>query len=234
MERHAPLQSVKVGLTAPPVVATVTAMTAKTVAEKMGMKAGQRLFAPNAPRGYEALIGGLPEGVRRVKSGAADFVHLFVKDRAELARELPGTLTAVGEGNTLWVSYPKKTSKVATDISRDAGWEPLAAAGWGIVAIVAVDDTWAALRFMRSGTVSSRAGRAGGQAAPRASPSGGARRIVVPADLLAALEQSPRAKARFEAMPPSHRREHVRVIEEAKRPETRARRVAAAVEKLRA
>ena len=54
----------------------------------------------------------------------------------------------------------------------------------------------------------------------------------VPADLAAALAAAPEAKARFEKMPPSHRREYVKYIEEAKRPETRARRIAASVQKI--
>jgi hypothetical protein len=129
----------------------------------MGMKAGQRVLPINAPRGYATLVGGLPAGAKLVKDTTgvvvADLVHLFVKDRSEVAREAARALAGVGEGNLLWVSYPKKTSSVATDISRDVGWEPFLAAGWEVVSIVSIDDTWAALRFKRSGTVPSRAKR---------------------------------------------------------------------------
>jgi uncharacterized protein YdeI (YjbR/CyaY-like superfamily) len=54
----------------------------------------------------------------------------------------------------------------------------------------------------------------------------------IPADLAAALAAAPEAKARFEKMPPSHRREYVKYIDEARRPETRARRIAAALKKI--
>jgi hypothetical protein len=136
----------------------------KTVAAKMGMKPGQRVLAINAPRAYPALLGGLPAGAKLVKDTTgsavvADLVHLFVKDRAELGREAARALAGVGEGNLLWISYPKKTSGVATDISRDVGWEPIRAAGWEPVSIVSIDDTWAALRWKRAGTIPARAKR---------------------------------------------------------------------------
>ena len=70
---------------------------------------------------------------------------------------------------------------------------------------------------------------AAGAAAPA---KGDGRAIIVPADFAAALAREPRAKARFEAMSPSHRREYVDSIEEAARPETRVRRIAAMLEKL--
>ena len=59
------------------------------------------------------------------------------------------------------------------------------------------------------------------------------REVMVPADLAAALERDAVAKERFERLPPSHRREHVLAIEEAKKPETRARRIEKALEMLR-
>jgi hypothetical protein len=138
----------------------------KTVAAKMGFKSGHRVLALNAPRGYEALVGGLPPGAKLVKDTTsaavvADLVHLFVKDRAELGREAARALAGVGDGNLLWISYPKKTSGIATDISRDVGWEPIRAAGWEPVSIVSIDDTWSALRWKRAGTIPARAKRKG-------------------------------------------------------------------------
>jgi hypothetical protein len=136
----------------------------KTVAEKMAVKPGHRVLAINAPRGYASLLGGLPPGAKLVKDTTgpavvADLVHLFVKDRVELVREAPRALAGVGDGNLLWISYPKKTSGIVTDLSRDVGWEPIRAAGWEVVSIVSIDDTWSALRWKRSGTIPARAAR---------------------------------------------------------------------------
>ncbi len=59
------------------------------------------------------------------------------------------------------------------------------------------------------------------------------REVAVPADLAAALDAEPAVRVRFDALPHSHRREHVRAVEEAKAPETRQRRIAKAVAMLR-
>jgi Bacteriocin-protection, YdeI or OmpD-Associated len=216
----------------------------KTVSQKMHMKAGHRVLTVNAPRFYATLVGGLPDGARVVKAAPAEVVHLFVKDRAEITVHLPLALAAVGAETLLWVSYPKKSSGVETDISRDEGWEPLQVAGWEPVSLIAIDDTWSALRFKRTEAISSRAGRTSSpndgapvndprpkpvEAAPAKSEG---RAIIVPADFAEALAREPRAKVRFDAMSLSHRREYVDSIEEAARPETRVRRIAAMLEKL--
>ena len=214
-------------------------MSEKTVAEKMHMRGGQRVLAVNAPRFYVTLVGGLPEGARLVKSGEADFVHLFVKDRAELGRHFATALASVGAETLLWISFPKQTSGLATDLSRDEGWGPVSEAGWEPVTIVSVDETWSALRFKRSADIPARAGRAASPAVPAAEPAVAAApakvetgSVIVPADFAAALAAAPRARAYFDAMKVSLRREYVDSNEEAKRPETRARRIEAMVEKI--
>jgi hypothetical protein len=73
----------------------------------------------------------------------------FVLDREDvgsLAAALRATLPSTGEVR-LWTAYPKKTSGVETDLTRDVGWEPLHGLGLQAVANVAVDDVWSALRF---------------------------------------------------------------------------------------
>jgi hypothetical protein len=216
----------------------------KTVSQKMHVKPGHRVLTVNAPRFYATLVGGLPDGARVVKGAPAEVVHLFVKDRAEIALHLPLALAAVGAETLFWVSFPKKSSGVGTDISRDEGWEPLQVAGWEPVAVITVDDTWSALRFKRAEAVPARVARVatperGTPEKPAPEASGAAppaksegRAVIVPADFAAALAREPRAKARFEAMSPSHRREYVDSIEEAARPETRTRRITVMVEKL--
>jgi hypothetical protein len=206
----------------------------KTVSQKMHMKAGNRVLTVNAPRFYATLVGGLPDGARLVKAAPAEVVHLFVKDRAEITIHLPVALAAVGAETLLWVSFPKKSSGVETNISRDEGWEPLQVAGWEPVSVITIDDTWSALRFKRTEAISSRAGRTSSPDKPveSAPAKSEARAVIVPADFAEALAREPRAKVRFEAMSLSHRREYVDSIEEAARPETRTRRIASMVEKL--
>jgi len=79
----------------------------------------------------------------------ADVVLLFVRNRDELAREWPAIAGSVRDSAVVWVSYPKKSGAMTTDLSRDVGWEPVGDTGFEGVSQVAVDETWSALRFKR-------------------------------------------------------------------------------------
>jgi len=91
----------------------------------------------------------LPQGVELADGpeGTFDFVHLFVKNVAELESLGPTAINAVKHDGLLWISYPKRSSKVKTDITRDVGWDLLAQAGLRAVTQVSIDDVWSALRF---------------------------------------------------------------------------------------
>lgn len=130
-------------------------MKEKTLSSKLRMRPHQQVLILNAPEGYLMTLGELPEGVTvttaasppAVAAGTFDFVHLFVRSQAELVRWAPVALGAVVFDGSLWISYPKKSSGIVTDISRDVGWEPLAEAGMRPVFQVSIDDTWSALRY---------------------------------------------------------------------------------------
>jgi hypothetical protein len=80
-------------------------------------------------------------------AGEFDFVHLFVKDSAEFARIGPQAIDAVTYDRFLWKSYPKRSSKVATDLTRDVMWKLTADTGLRPVSQVSIDVVWSALRF---------------------------------------------------------------------------------------
>jgi hypothetical protein len=122
---------------------------AAPLAQRMQVKAGQKVLVVNAPEDYASLLGELPEGaklVTRGDPGSADHVHVFVKDSRDLARLGPKAIAGVRGGAVTWIAYPKKTSGVETDLTRDRGWEALTDE-IDAVSQVAVDDTWSALRF---------------------------------------------------------------------------------------
>ncbi|EYF08207.1 YdeI/OmpD-associated family protein [Chondromyces apiculatus] len=222
------------------------------LAAKLQLKAGHRVLLIDAPEDHAGALDPLPEGatLSRTARGTFDVVHLFVQQAKDLARNAPKAIAAVREGGVLWISYPKKTSGVKTDITRDVGWDVVTAAGWGPVTQVAVDDTWSALRFKpeasvqrKVGSVVAPAARAQretqGTAREAAAPSGtgsmasAPKQIVTaPQDLAEALTGSEPARALWSTLAPSHRKEYVRWIEEARKPETRARRVAGTIEML--
>jgi len=124
-------------------------MTTRPLTERLNLTGQLRALIMNAPKGYRTLLGPLPPDitVNTKPSGKYDFVHLFVNNREELARLGPDAMKAVKPMAIFWISYPKKTAKTDTDMSRDEGWEVVTDAGFETVAQVAVDDVWSALRF---------------------------------------------------------------------------------------
>ena len=103
----------------------------------------------NAPPGYMDELGDLPNGVKVINEpeGTFDFVHLFVKNVAELESLGPAAIEAVEYDGLLWMSYPKRSSKVETDITRDVGWDLMAQARLRPVTQVSINEVWSALRF---------------------------------------------------------------------------------------
>lgn len=113
---------------------------------KLKIKSGITVIL-NAPEGYPARTGIIDE--KLISGKIYDFIQLFVKNKSELNVLFPKILQAVDDNTILWISYPKKTSSIATDLSRDYGWDVVDDAGFERVSLVAVDNTWSALRFRR-------------------------------------------------------------------------------------
>ena len=128
-------------------------MADSSLAKKLSLKPGKRALILNAPDGYQALLDPLPEDVdlTATPDGTFDFVQVFAKNQADLAEYAPAALAAVKPGGMLWIAFPKKTSKIQTDISRDTGWDVIQQAGWQGVFLISVDDVWSAMRFRPTG-----------------------------------------------------------------------------------
>ncbi len=126
-------------------------MAESSLIKKLGIKPGHKVLIMNAPDGYMQTLGALPEGAE-VKTSAAgipnfDFVQLFVYNKADVDVHAMRAMQALKPGGLLWFAYPKKSSKVKTDISRDTGWKGLMSIGIRPVTLISIDDTWSALRF---------------------------------------------------------------------------------------
>jgi hypothetical protein len=125
-------------------------MSEKSIAQKLVVRPGYRVAVVNAPNSVAAIISELSADASvDAEVGAADAVLLFVADTTELARFWPRVSSAFPADATLWIAYPKRTSSVPTDLSRDNGWEPVIDGGLDAVSQVSLDDTWSALRFRR-------------------------------------------------------------------------------------
>ena len=129
-------------------------MVDSSLVKKLKLKAGQRAAVVNAPEGY---LNGLraAAGVELVDriEGQYDWVQVFVKSKAELDRLLPSVVRALRPESTLWISFPKGSSKIQTDLTRDKGWDAVQQADLKWLTLISVDETWSgfALRPYKSG-----------------------------------------------------------------------------------
>ena len=118
--------------------------------KKLGVRPNEKVVALNAPDHYADLLGDLPEGATitdRAPANAA-FVHLFVTERADMATRLSALRTKVDEAGMVWVSWPKKSAKVPTDITEDTIREVALPLGFVDVKVCAVDEKWSGLKLM--------------------------------------------------------------------------------------
>jgi hypothetical protein len=116
---------------------------------KLGFKPGMSAVALNAPESLEALLGDLDGVVLRRRLGAhADLVLCFVTERAMLARRAARLREAIAPDGMVWVCWPKRASKVATDVTEDIVREVLLPTGLVDVKVAAVDETWSALKLV--------------------------------------------------------------------------------------
>lgn len=118
--------------------------------QKLGIKAQQRVAAINAPSAYRKWLAPLPEKVSfsdKAEKGAT-FVHLFVSERKILEKELKRLRTTIADTGVVWVSWPKKSSGVKTDVTEDVIRDVALPLGLIDIKVCAVDETWSGLKLM--------------------------------------------------------------------------------------
>ena len=120
------------------------------LARKLGIAAGSKIVIRHAPDDYEQLVAPLPPDV--LVSGKAtkttDMVHVFVVDRSVLERELVSLRNTIKPDGVVWVSWPKKASKVPTNITEDTVREVCLPLGFVDIKICAVSSIWSGLKLM--------------------------------------------------------------------------------------
>lgn len=124
-------------------------MAESALLKKLGVKPGHRFATLNVPEDCRRHLMPLPENVSHSDQpgGENDVILAFAANIAEANTVTPDVLRSAKKNAAVWVAYPKKTSKMNTDLNRDSGWDAFATAGWRIVSIAAIDNTWAVCRF---------------------------------------------------------------------------------------
>jgi hypothetical protein len=121
-------------------------MTVSALARKLKLKSGQRAVIVNAPPGYIEELSPLPEDIDFTNQleGQFDWVQVFVKDKAELEWLASHVTNALKPESLLWIAFPKGSSGMQTDLTRDQGWEPLEGADLKWINLVSVNEAWSA------------------------------------------------------------------------------------------
>jgi Protein of unknown function (DUF3052) len=117
---------------------------------KLGFKPGMKAALLGAPDGFDATLGALPDGVAvaRRLGGSKDLVVVFVTERADLARRVEALRRAIAPDGMVWVAWPKKASKVPTDMTEDVVRDVALPAGLVDVKVCAIDATWSGLKLV--------------------------------------------------------------------------------------
>lgn len=128
----------------------MTGYSGTPLAKKLGIQAGFTLAVVNPPRAYHQLVAPLPDGVTIHSSVTelTDMVHLFCTERADLISALESTVAHLRTDAAVWVSWPKKSSKVPTDITEDTIRELALPLGLVDVKVCAVNEIWSGLKLV--------------------------------------------------------------------------------------
>ena len=118
--------------------------------KKLGIKAGFVLLVVNPPPDYAALIAPLPPDVTILSRLAAevDMIHVFSQSRADLTAAVETFVAHIRQNGMIWISWPKKSSRVPTDITEDVIREIILPLGLVDVKVCAVDDVWSGLKVV--------------------------------------------------------------------------------------
>lgn len=208
--------------------------------KKLNFKDHNPVIILNAPASFDAEMQAMQPFAQMQTHFAAGekatFVLAFALTQAEVDAIALQMKEKTSGDAVVWIAYPKGSSKrYKCDFNRDTGWEILGKMGFEPVRQVAIDEDWSALRFRRVEFIKemtrsfamTEAGKTKVKSAPATVP-------PMPADLAEALLKAPQSLAFFEQLAPSHRKEYIRWIEEAKKAETRQNRIVKAVEMLAA
>ena len=209
---------------------------ARSIAHKLKIKADHILLTINAPSDFKKGLQDLPGGVK-ISDNVKTYhqVHWFVMSREQLEKEMSKLMKLVKPGVIVWVYYPKGTSKIQTDLTRDKGWDCLLAEGdkltW--ISLISFDDTWSVFGF-RAKTEEDRKK----EAKPKAEreifnwvdPK--TKEVRLPDDLALAFRKNKKQASLFNELSFTNKKEWLEWILTAKREETRNERVNRTIEGL--
>ncbi len=129
---------------------TPAGYSGKPLIVKLGIKEGFTICVINQPENYFEILGGLPPGVKIVKklSGILDFIHIFIESKKEYELKFFSVKKYLTKNGMIWISWPKKSSKIPTDLNENIIRDFALENGLVDVKVCAVDDNWSGLKLV--------------------------------------------------------------------------------------
>ncbi len=118
-------------------------MPESAIAKKMKLKPNLKAAVINAPESYVDMLKH-DTALSPTLNGKFDWIQIFVRNKEELDALAPKAAKALNPESMLWISFPKGTSKIQTDLTRDKGWESLQSLDLKWITLVSVNETWSA------------------------------------------------------------------------------------------
>lgn len=118
--------------------------------KKLGLTEHTRLVVLGGPGDYGALLGALPAGLQRDRAigPSTTLIHLFVTQRQDLDTQLRSLRAKLGPEAAIWVSWPKKSSKVPSEVTEDTIREVALPLGLVDIKVCAVSEVWSGLKLV--------------------------------------------------------------------------------------
>jgi len=204
-----------------------------TLSQKLKIKEGYTLRTINAPENFVQTLSPLPAGVK-ISGDAKNYnqVHWFVRNKAQMERELNNILKLIKDDVVCWIYYPKGASKIQTDLTRDKGWDTLLKHDFQWLSLISFDDTWSAFA-MRSKTDADKKKDTQPKEREMFNYIDTQKKIVtLPDDLATVLKKNKKANEFFQTLSFTNKKEYVEWIVTAKREETRNERIKGTIERL--
>jgi hypothetical protein len=138
--------------TPPPPSAAPNGYSGTPLAKKLGIKAGMSVAVLHGPEDFQRTLGPLPDRVDLRMSlrrhQRVDLVIAFVTERHHLAQNIGWLVATIPPDGALWIAWPKKASKVETDMSDQVIREVAIPIGWVDIKVCAIDATWSGLKLV--------------------------------------------------------------------------------------
>ncbi len=207
----------------------------KTLHEKLRIKENDLIGVLNAPKNIQKPLEPLPPGLRiePLRGNNYNHIYWFVKVQEDVRQQLPRILEAMNDQTIVWTFFPKGTSGIQTDLTRDKGWDEVMSRDdlrW--ISMISYDETWTAIAFRNKTERDKKQELKTAEREIFKWADSKTKTIRLPEDIETALSKNKPAKENFDALAFSHRREYIEWVVTAKQGDTRSKRIAGMIDKL--